>query len=112
MKLLAHSSACYSPTLIQTSQSRLIHTIASEIRHKGLFPEPRLSAHKGNTSLFGNIHKAPIKLVQDVAIKRSLKRKSQKILWTKVNIIAHVPQQHNTNIFKRHRAGKPHKRMS
>ena len=112
MKLLVHSSACYSPTLIQTSQSRLIHTIASEIRHKGLFPEPRRSAHKGNTNLCGNIHKAPIKLVQHVAIKRSLKRKSQKILWAKENTIARVPQQHSTNIFKRPRAGKPHKRRS
>ena len=31
-KLVTHSSACYSPTLIQTTQSRLIHLIASEIR--------------------------------------------------------------------------------
>ena len=34
-KLVTHSSACYSPTLTQTTQSRLIHLIASEIRYNG-----------------------------------------------------------------------------
>ena len=85
MKLLVHSSACYSPTLIQSSQSRLFHIMASEIRHNGFFPVPNRFARMDNTDLPLNIFKAPVKLDQDIAKKRLDKRKLQRITWSKKN---------------------------
>ena len=106
LKLVTHSSACYSPTLIQTSQARLIHTIAGDIRQNGLFPVPLRTAPFNTNNRSGNINTPHVKLAPDVAKKRSSKRKLQSIMWSKKNIVARDKQLHKTNIFRRPRASK------
>ena len=102
-KLVAHSSACYSPTLIQTTQSRLIHLIASEIRRIGLFQTPisNSPSHQINDSAV--MHKPHVILNPRVAEKRSKKRILEKIMWSKTKKITRVKHLQNTNIFKRPR---------
>ena len=108
LKLVTHSSASYSPTLIQTSQARLIHTIAGDIRHNALFPVPLRTAPFNTNNQSGNINTPHVLLAPNVAKKRSSKRKLQSIMWSKNNIVARDKQLHKTNIFRRPRASKEH----
>ena len=105
LKLIAHSSAAYSPTLTQNSQSRLVHSIAGKIRHNGFFPSPVHSAQIDNINCLGDINKPKVFLNPDVANKRSAKRRVQKHLWSIEKKKPRVAHSSNTNIFKRSRAG-------
>ena len=105
LKMITHSSAAYHPTLVQTSQSRLIHSIAGEIQHNGFFPAPINSVQIDNLNCMGDIHKPYVVLQQGVANKRLVKRKLQKHMWSIENKVSRVKHIHTTNIFKRPRAG-------
>ena len=103
-KLVTHSSACYSPTLIQTTQSRLIHLIASEIRYNGLFQAPihNPSTHKINGLTC--LNKPHIIFSPGIAEKRLKKRDLERKMWSKKKKVTRVNHSHKTNIFKRPRA--------
>ena len=103
-KLVTHSSACYSPTLIQTTQSRLIHLIASEIRYNGLFQAPihNPSTHKING--LAGLNKPHIIFSPGIAEKRLKKRDLERKMWSKKKKVTRVKHSHKTNIFKRPRA--------
>ena len=103
-KLVAHSSACYSPILIQTTQSRLIHLIANEIRHIGLFQPPISNSPSHKINGFAVMNKPHVILSPCVEEKRSKKRILEKIMWSKKKKVTRVKHLQNTNIFKRPRA--------
>ena len=105
LKLITHSSAAYSPTLIQNSQSRLIHSIAGKIQHNGFFPAPDYTFQIENITCGGNINKPTVFLNPDVVNKRLTKRKLQKRQWSIENKVPRITRSNTTNVFRRPRAG-------
>ena len=105
VKVLSHSSACYSPTLVQTTQLRLINSIASEIRHRGFFKAPVRPAPVCIRRGFVDIRSPVVFVDPSVSKERSNKRQLEKAMWSKREKIARVKVLHMTNIFRRPRAG-------
>ena len=105
LKLITHSSAAYYPTLVQTTQARLIHLIAGDIQHNGFFPPPIHSIQIDNLYCLGDVHKPYVVLEPAVGKKRLVKRKLQKHMWSIDNHDSRVKRTNTTNIFMRPRAG-------
>ena len=82
-KILSHSSACYSPILVQKTQLRLINSIAGDIRHRGFFKEPLHPIPESIRSGLADIISPVVLLDPSVSKERSNKRKLEKAMWTK-----------------------------
>ena len=104
-KILSHSSACYSPTLVQKTQLRLINSIAGEIRHMVFFKEPLHPVPESIRSGLADIISPVVLLDPSVSKERSNKRKLEKAMWSKEKKIARVKVLNKTNIFRLPRAG-------
>ena len=102
-KLITHSSACYSPTLIQNSQKRLLNLIAGDIRHNGFF-HGQISPPDIKYQI--NINNPRLPVNTNVADKRLKKRKIQRRMWSNEKKIPRVASRQHTNIFKQPRSGK------
>ena len=99
-KMITHSSACYSPTLIQNSQKRLLNLIAGNIRHNGFF-HVQISPPDNKFQINSNTPYLPVNT--NVADKRLKKRKIQKPMWSNVKKIPRITPRQHTNIFKQPR---------
>ena len=83
-KLLTHSSACYSPTLTQTSQSRLLSILAGNLRKCGFFTlkkETLRNYSLPQTINRNNLHNSYAKAEINITCARREKRKLRKIMW-------------------------------
>ena len=81
-KLLTHSSACYHPTLTQTSQSRILSTIAGTLCQIPFFPKP-LSSPSFTPSLYqgrNDLSKPAIPQKTNAKLERKAKRKLENIM--------------------------------
>ena len=113
LKLITHSSAAYYPTLVQTTQARLIHLIAGDIQHNGFFPQPIRSVQSDNHKCLVDIQRPYVVLESGVAEQRLVKRKVQQHMWSIENQDSRAKNINTTNIFKRPRAGtRPRTRSS
>ena len=104
-KLLTHSAASYYPTLIQTSQSRLLSIIAGKIRQFGFFPQS--ISNTTNTSSLkstrNDLQTYSVSNNTDAVINRATKRKLQSDMWKKKQKKPRVSCENKTNIFRRPR---------
>ena len=101
-KLLTHSSAAYSPTLTQKSQSRLLSIIAGQIRQTRFF-STNLETSVNLPQTRKTLH-APVLPINNVSREtRFNKRKSQDLMWKKSDIRPSKRSPSQTNIFRRPR---------
>ena len=109
-KLLTHSSAAYSPTLIQTSQRRLLSLIAGKLRDEGFFPAPPL--YQRGSSVQPCLARDSLQTVlvatdNSSALSRKCKSQANKLNWQKQKKPKRCKEGSTTNIFKRPRIKKP-----
>ena len=108
-KLLTHSSAAYSPTLVQTSQQRLLFVIAGNLRNIRFFSSP--TTHLGCLPKLPSLGRDTLQTASigyDISsvLLRKKRKHANKLNWVKrkkTNLIGHSS---NTNIFKRQRIKK------
>ena len=108
-KLLTHSSAAYTPTLIQTRQRRLLCSIAGRLRKYPFFPsgmlqlegspqrinsrrEDLLIAEKKGNSLTGMVRKQ--------------ERRENRAMWKKEKRKGSTGEENTTDVFKRRRVSR------
>ena len=104
-KLLTHSSAAYSPTLIQTRQQKLLAHIAGHIRKVSFFPPvlPDPTATLLSLPLErSSLHIFPLKQNISYSLARKKKREENKRKWVK-NKVSKRGKASSTDIFKRPR---------
>ena len=105
-KLLTHSSAAYSPTLIQTRQQKLLAHIAGHIRKVSFFP-PVLS--NPPASLFSlPLQRSSLKICRiknniTNSLARKNKREDNKRNWGKKKKASRKGKANSTDLFKRPR---------
>ena len=105
-KLLTHSSAAYSPTTTQTSQSRLLSIIAGQMRQTGFFsvvPTGLASPSVRSSQTRTDLHTPALFINKISSDKRLKKRKIQKIMWKKHDVTNPTRATIRTNIFRRPR---------
>lgn len=105
-KLLTHSSAAYSPTLIQTRQQKLLAHIAGHIRKVSFFPPvlPDPTATLLSLPLQrSSLHMFPLKQNISYSLERKKKREENKRKWVKNNKTSKRGKASSTDIFKRPR---------
>ena len=106
-KILTHSSASYSPTLSQCTQSRLLYNIAGKLRRDGFFPKGILST---DTSLRINregLHSSVLPVNLSSVHARSYQNNMQKAMWAKRKKKPRNEHKSNTDIFRRPRKKMP-----
>ena len=101
-KLLTHSSAAYSPTLTQKSQSRLLSIIAGQIRQTRFF-STNLETSVNLPQTRKTLHAPVLPINKFTRETRFNKRKSQDLMWKKSDIRPSNRSPSQTNIFRRPR---------
>ena len=105
-KLLTHSSASYSPTLVQYTQSRLLSIIAGYMRDTHFFPHT--PAPGVNVSITPPTHRRELNRPilpynVPVAVARRNKRILENKIWIKRDIVGRERQTSTTDVFRRPR---------
>ena len=103
-KLLTHSSANFSPTLTQTSQSRLLSQIAGKIRVMNFFPPPSDYTAREGSVLSSNLHSQHAILSVEATTKRKHDRSKDHDMWVKRQKMKKSTRSNDNNVFKRVRA--------
>ena len=101
-KLLTHSSAAYSPTLTQVSQSRLLSQIAGKIRKMSFFP-PSNEPAAFDKSIFDHLDHPRVVQNDEVTRKRQRDLIKDREMWTKGKVVRRPIRSNNTNVFRRAR---------
>ena len=101
-KLLTHSSAAYSPTLTQVSQSRLLSQIAGKFREISFFP-PTNQSGAYDRSISNNLDHARVVQNDEITGKRQRDLIKNSEMWTKRKLMRRPIRSNNTNVFKRAR---------
>ena len=102
-KMLTHSSAAYSPTLTQSTQSRLLYCIAGKLRRDGFFKK---NSQIINISLPLNrkgLHSSVVPINLSSVESRLHQNNMQKVKWGKRKIKHSDNRISYTNVFKRPR---------
>ena len=107
-KMITHSSASYFSTLVQLSQSRLLHSIASKLRVVRFFPTPGHPAISivPTPSSRMIINKPSILKDTDLTISRLSKRKRQLSKWKTRDASTRTRRHSSTDVFRRPRIDK------
>ena len=84
-KLLTHSSAAYYPSLSQTTQSRLMTTIAVNIRLVGFFQQPnnQIALRDSTAQTRSALHRHYVPNNVCNTTSRKAKRKRENVMWKK-----------------------------
>ena len=98
-KLLTHSSAAYSPTLTQASQSRLLCQIEGKIRVMSFFP-PVTKPADLDGSISEKLDYPRVVVNGEITKSRKEEQTKESKMWTKRNLKRHHTRPNDTNIFK------------
>ena len=99
-KLLTHSSAAYSPTLTQVSQSRLLSQIAGKFREISFFPTSNQpgAVHR---SISNHLDHPRVDQKEEITRKRKRDQIKEKEMWTKRKVMRRPIRSNNTNVPRR-----------